>query len=73
MPSLTLQPDGTEGIDTHIIDGAYASLNYATQTQMPIGHQHVLGVDVNCHGLFRFSLATKWGIANIPTTLDNVL
>lgn len=58
VTTLTIQPDGTAGVDTHIIDGAYAAINFAAETQMPIGHQHVFGVDVNCHGLFRFSLAT---------------
>lgn len=57
MPTLTLQPDATDGVDTHIIDGSYSNLNYGTSTQAPIGHQHVLGVDVNCRGLYRFSLA----------------
>lgn len=57
MATLTLQP--SNGVDTHAFDySGYQALNYGTQTEMPLGHQHLFGENINCYGFFRFDLSS---------------
>lgn len=58
MPTLTLQPDGTDGLDAPIINGAYANNNYQNFTLVALGTTYAVGVDVYIRLVISFDIST---------------
>lgn len=57
MPTTTLQPDSSSGVDTPIASAPYAAINYGSQTLMLLGSVSVGEVTVLNRGLIRFELS----------------
>ena len=57
MALLTIQPDGTDGLDAPIVNGPYAAINYASQTFMFLGSFFVLDVTTYHRGVLSFDIS----------------
>ncbi len=72
MPTTTLQPDSSNGVDTAIVNGSYANENYGSNTVMFLGSFFVLGITTFHRGLIRFDLSSLPAVPAIASALLTV-
>lgn len=60
-PTLTLQPDATDGVDTMIRDGIYADTNYGTDTSLFVKNSPLLD--------YSRTTVLLWPLTSLPTSV----
>ncbi|MEX0675965.1 MAG: DNRLRE domain-containing protein [Pirellulales bacterium] len=67
---IVLQPDALDGIDTYVMDGSYAGVNFGNTTPLGIGTAQVGKITLRVRALVRFDLGA---IPQGATILDATL